>query len=50
MCYGLEHVENAPLVLWGWQPGAGRTPVPGSHEEFVRAMALWVRTGGSCPE
>ena len=32
----VEHVETTPIVLWGWKPGEGRTPVPMSHEEFVK--------------
>ena len=32
----VEHVETTPIVLWGWNPGEGRTPVPMSHEEFVK--------------
>ncbi len=46
----LEHVRTAPLVLWGWTPGGGRTPVPVSHEEFVKQMSEWVEKGASCPE
>jgi len=23
----VEHM-NTPLVLWGWRPGEGRTPIP----------------------
>lgn len=43
----LEHVEGDPLVLWGWNPGPGRTPVDVPHAEFVAAMRAWVRAG--CP-
>ncbi len=46
----VEHVREAPLVLWGWNPGDGRTPVPMSHDEFVRLMTEWVAKGGHCPE
>jgi hypothetical protein len=46
----LEHVETAPVVLWGWNPGEGRTPVPMSHEEFVKNMKEWVDNGAACPE
>ena len=24
----LEHVKTGPVVLWGWNPGEGRNPVP----------------------
>jgi len=46
----LEHVETAPIVLSGWNPGEGRTPVAMSHEEFVKNMKEWVDNGVACPE
>lgn len=46
----LDHVREAPLVLWGWHPGEGRTPVPMSHKEFVKYMTTWVEKGAACPE
>jgi hypothetical protein len=46
----LAHVREAPLVLWGWNPGNRRTPAPGSHDEFVRVMREWVIRGAACPE
>jgi hypothetical protein len=46
----LEHVQTAPLVLWGWNPGEGRTSVSMPHNEFVRHMAEWVEKGAACPE
>jgi hypothetical protein len=45
----LAHVERDPLVLWGWDPGEGRTPVPTSHAEFVQAMRTWIAAGCGCP-
>lgn len=45
----LEHVEKDPLVLWGWNPGGGRTPPPISHAAFVTHMRAWVDAGGICP-
>lgn len=44
----LEHIED-PLVLWGWDPGAGRTPVPVPHDEFASAVRSWVEGGCGCP-
>lgn len=46
----LEHVETTPIVLWGWNPGEGRTPVPMSHEEFVKNIKEWIDNGAACPE
>ena len=45
----VEHVREAPLVLWGWHPGEGRTPVSMPHEEFVSLMSEWARKGAACP-
>jgi hypothetical protein len=38
------------LVGWGWKPGAGRTPAPGTQEEFGKLIAEWVATGAHCPK
>ena len=46
----LEHVSHDSLVLYGWSPGGGRTTPPVSHPAFVEAFALWVGSGGACPE
>ncbi len=46
----LEHVREAPIVLWGWDPGQGRTPVSVPHQTFVNQMTEWVKTGAACPE
>ena len=46
----IEHVRDAPIVIWGWHPGEGRTPAPMSHEEFVKLMTEWVEKGQACPE
>lgn len=46
----LEHVTHDALVLWGWNPGDGRSKPPMSHEEFVAKMKAWVENGAACPE
>ena len=46
----IEHVDKDALVLWGWSPGPGRTPVSVPHEQFVDAMKIWTSTGAPCPE
>ena len=43
------HVDHDPLVMWGWSPGDGRSPVSTSHAEFVRAMRTWIDNGCGCP-
>jgi len=45
----VDHVENAPLVLWAWQPGGKRTLPPLTHAQFVAAFRTWVASGGACP-
>ena len=35
------HVRDDPLVGWGWHPGAGREPAPGSAEQTYRAIEDW---------
>lgn len=45
----IEHNAKDPLVGWGWNPGKGRTPVPGTQEEFGKLFAEWVATGAHCP-
>ena len=44
----VEHM-NTPLVLWGWSPGAGRTPVPMPRDEFLRKVREWASNGAACP-
>ena len=45
----VEHVTSDKLVLWGWNPGEGRTAPPMSHEEFASKFAAWARYGAACP-
>jgi len=44
----IRHVTADPLVLWGWNPGEGRT-MPRSHDEFARKMKEWADNGAACP-
>lgn len=46
----LTHVSTDKLVLWGWNPGGSRAPVPVPHEEFVAQFRRWVDAGGPCPK
>jgi mono/diheme cytochrome c family protein len=45
----VQHVNHDPLVLWGWNPGEGRSAPPLSHAEFVRKVSEWVDKGCACP-
>jgi hypothetical protein len=44
----VEHMHT-PLVLWGWTPGEGRTPVPTSQHEFLAKVQEWASKGAACP-
>ena len=46
----LHHVTNDPLVLWGWNPGEGRSKPPLTHDEFVLKVREWLENGGACPK
>ena len=46
----VEHMAQDPLVGWGWHPDAGRSPVPGTQEEFGALIKAWVDTGAGCPK
>jgi len=43
-----KHLDT-PLVVWGWDPGFGRAPVPTPHAEFVAAWESWAEAGAPCP-
>ena len=45
----VEHLAEDELVLWGWNPGEGRTPIPMSHDEFVTKVKQWQSAGAPCP-
>lgn len=44
-----EHVAHDPLVVWGWAPGPGRTPAPGTPEGLAEAILAWDAAGAPCP-
>jgi hypothetical protein len=46
----IEHMETDPLVLWAWNPGAGRSKPALLHEEFMRALKNWADAGLPCPD
>lgn len=45
----LHHMSDDTLVGWGWAPGAGRTPAPGTQAEFGALLRAWADLGGVCP-
>ena len=44
-----EHMGHDTLVGWAWNPGAERTPAPGTQEQFGKLIEAWVATGAACP-
>lgn len=51
----LKHHEEAPLVLWAWDPGRRpdgtiRSLPPLTHAQFVDATRRWVAAGTPCPK
>lgn len=45
----VEHMAHDELVGWGWEPGAGREPAPGTQAVFGELIQAWVDTGAACP-
>ena len=46
----IEHMAHDELVGWGWTPGAGRAPAPGTRAAFGDLVKAWADSGGHCPE
>lgn len=44
-----EHNASDTLVGWGWNPGPGRTPAPGTQAEFGALTKAWIDSGARCP-
>jgi len=45
-----EHFAKDRLVGWGWSPGAGRTPAPGTQAQLGELVAAWIDSGAECPQ
>lgn len=46
----IEHVSHDKLVLWGWNPGEGRTKPPLAHAVFAQRFKEWVTKGAVIPD
>jgi hypothetical protein len=44
-----EHSAHDELVAWGWAPGHGRKPAPGTQKAFGDLIRAWIDTGAACP-
>jgi len=45
-----QHMAADPVVAWGFQPGDGRIPAPGSQVELAALIDAWIATGAQCPQ
>jgi hypothetical protein len=45
-----EHVAKDDLVAWGWAPGEGREPAPGTQAQAGELVQAWIESGAECPE
>jgi hypothetical protein len=45
-----EHIAHDDLVAWGWNPGSGRDPAPGSQARLGELVQAWIDTGAHCPQ
>jgi hypothetical protein len=50
MAQMVEHMAHDSLVGWGWHPGAGRTPAPGTQAQFGELIRAWADAGAACPK
>jgi hypothetical protein len=46
----VRHLGEDSLVGWGWEPGAGRTPAPGTQKELGALAKAWADAGALCPQ
>lgn len=44
-----EHVAHDDLVGWGWSPGDGRDPAPGTQQQAGDLVQAWIDSGAECP-
>ena len=44
-----EHIAKDDLVAWGWDPGLGREPAPGTQEAAGKLVQAWIDNGAECP-
>ena len=44
-----HHMAEDSLVGTAWNPGAGRTPAPGTQAEFGALIRAWIDAGAVCP-
>ena len=45
-----HHNAEDGLVGWGWNPGFGREPAPGTQQRFGELTQAWIDAGAACPK
>lgn len=45
----VTHMAEDTLVGWAWAPGVGRTPAPGTQQQFGDLIKAWSASGAACP-
>jgi hypothetical protein len=45
----VSHVKDDKLVAWGFAPGPGRLPAPGTQETLGGLFRAWADAGAACP-
>lgn len=45
----IHHMAEDSLVGWGWDPGEGREPAPGTQKVFGELFQAWADAGAECP-
>lgn len=45
-----DHLAHDGLVAWGWAPGSGRVPAPGTQAQLAALFQAWIDTGAVCPQ
>jgi hypothetical protein len=43
-----QHAEISAFVNYGFSPGAGRAPVPGTVQRLARDLRIWAAAGAPC--
>ena len=44
-----EHIAKDDIVAYGWDPGKGREPAPGSQQAAGQLVQAWIDSGAECP-
>jgi hypothetical protein len=44
-----DHLAHDDLVAWGWSPGEGREPAPGTQAQLGELAQAWIESGAACP-